>query len=991
MVIGPRPPGDMKFSDIYEAVHRGILQNNRLLMLRTPLGENTLIPIRAHGSAKIGRDYTWTVDVASLQADIKLLSLIHQPVTLLIQQPTAAYANLDYRPVHGFVRQFNYLGADGSLSVYQIEFGSAVYFLSRSHDDNFWLDRDTRDIISDVFNKYPQLQGRFRFNLTNSPRNRSYCRQSESDLDFIHRLLEDEGWYFYWEHANEQNSDNTTLVIVDRISALPQSKSVEFYRGNTGDEADGFTQWSIVQTMQSMEFVSRSSDYKRPWAAFEASSTLDPSSTTYTVEQRRERQIRNIPAVPMIVYEPTAYGYPDVDSGQTRARIRTQAWGSASQRYRAVGGVGWMDAGSRFVLDHHPRHDELDSNDREFMAIRLDWFIENNVPIGQHSATFTHSLQSELTRVQTTHGNSPNVRPQAADGSTGFFLVEVEAQRANVEYRSPFEHAKPLMKIEYAIVGAQGNEEASADAYNRVRGRFTWDHRSPAGSANTSPWLLSLHSDTGDRYGSVHVPRKGELVAIGHLGGDCDKPFILGRLNAGDAQPPWHTNVLLSGFQSRGFGDTGAYSALLHDDSTHQAATRLTTFAGDESGSYTLFHQGYLIAQDGNTRGDYLGMGFLTHTDDYGTVRAKKGLYLSTHPKSHDDEQLDVQEAREQLIGSTGVIEGLSSISDQHNAESLKDGHDALTSFTDSTQSSFTPEAKGGRTAGGGTGDANAFKKALMLLASPFGIGMSTQDSMHITADRHINLVSGLNTYIASARSLVANAAGVISMFSQATIKVFAKGPIQVQSHDANIEVLAKAVLKLLAHGDVEIAAGGKLVLTAGGASITLEGGNVRTHAPGLVETKAAQHQKAGPASLHYPIPDLPKEQRPVGDQHFVLRSHGGQPVPNQRYRVTAGDKVIEGRTDANGKTELVEGDIGQPVHFELLENYDEHFILRDPLGQPIANMPYQIKSASGQLISGTSDAEGKTSLLTSEKIEHLELLHAPGDEAEYPEGTGVN
>lgn len=921
MVIRPRSPGDMKFSDIYEAVHRGILQHNRLLMLRTPLGENTLIPIRAHGSAKVGRDYTWTVDVASLQADIKLLSLIHQPVTLLIQQPTAAYADLDYRPVHGFVRQFNYLGADGNLSVYQIEFGSALYFLSRSQDENFWLDSDAQEIISDVFNKYPQLQGRFRFNLASAPRNRSYTRQSESDLDFVHRLLEDEGWYFYWEHDADQNSDSTTLVIVDRVAALPQSKSVEFYRGNTGDEADGFTQWSIVQTMQSMEYLSRSSDYKRPWASFEASSSLDPSSTTYTVEQRREQQTRSIPVAPMTVYEPTAYGYADTDRGRARARIRTQAWGSAAQRYRAGGGVRWMDAGARFTLDHHPRHDELDSRDREFMAIRLDWFIENNVPIGRHSATFPHSLQSELTRVQTVQGKSSNVPSQAADGSTGFYLVEVEAQRTNVEYRSPFEHAKPLMKIEYAIVGAQGSEEAWADAYNRVRARFTWDHRSAAGAFNTSPWLLSLHADTGDRYGSVHVPRKGELVAIGHFGGDCDKPFILGRLNAGDAQPPWHTNVLLSGFQSRGFGDTGAYSALLHDDSTHQAATRLTTFSGNETGSYTLFHQGYLIAQDGNTRGDYLGMGFLAHTDDYGTVRAKKGLYLSTHPKSHDDEQLDVKEAQGQLIGAESTIESLSSVSEQHQAETLKDGHDALKSFTDATQSSFTPEAKGGRTAGGGTGGANSFKKALMLLASPVGIGTSTQDSMHITADRHINLVSGIDTYIATARSFVASAAGVVSMFAQMGMKLFAKGPVQIQSHQANIEVLAKAVLKLLAQGDVEIAAGGKLVLTAGGASITLEGGNIRAHAPGIVDVRGSQHSLNGPAQMNYQLPLLPTDNLHSG--WFKAVDHTGQPIAGLPYKIAHGSQVHYGYSDDEGKTRKVIA--ASPDQMEVTWN-PEHF-----------------------------------------------------------------
>jgi uncharacterized protein involved in type VI secretion and phage assembly len=54
----------------------------------TPLGKNALIPLRARGSARIGRDYSWTIDIASLRDDTALFSLMHQPVTLWIQQQT---------------------------------------------------------------------------------------------------------------------------------------------------------------------------------------------------------------------------------------------------------------------------------------------------------------------------------------------------------------------------------------------------------------------------------------------------------------------------------------------------------------------------------------------------------------------------------------------------------------------------------------------------------------------------------------------------------------------------------------------------------------------------------------------------------------------------------------------------------------------------------------------------------------------------------------
>ncbi|MCA8350774.1 contractile injection system protein, VgrG/Pvc8 family, partial [Burkholderia cepacia] len=198
MALRRPAPGDLKNRDLYEAVHRGLLQHDRLLMLDTPLGKNALTPLRARGSSGIGSDYHWTIDVASLRDDTALLSLMHQPVTLWIQQRTVLYADSVYRPVHGFVHQVGYLGGDGSVSTYQLEFSSALIFLSKTHNDEGWLEKDAREIISDVFNRYPQLQGRFRFDLTREPAVRSWCRQSESDLHFVYRLLEDEGMYLRW-------------------------------------------------------------------------------------------------------------------------------------------------------------------------------------------------------------------------------------------------------------------------------------------------------------------------------------------------------------------------------------------------------------------------------------------------------------------------------------------------------------------------------------------------------------------------------------------------------------------------------------------------------------------------------------------------------------------------------------------------------------------------------------------------------------------------
>ncbi|HDR8967127.1 type IV secretion protein Rhs [Burkholderia vietnamiensis] len=896
--------GELSSSGLFDAFHRGILQNDRLLKLDTPLGANTLVALRAEGHAKIGRDYRWTIDVASMRTDLALLSLMHQPVTLWIQQETAPFAESTYLPVHGFVHRIGMLGADGGLAVYQLEISSALHFLGHTRDDHFWLEKDAREILANVFDRYPQLQGLYRFDTVGTPRVRSYCRQAESDLNFVHRLLEDEGWYFYWEHATTQSGEppKTTLVIVDRLSSLPQPKDATYTRGNASNESNGVAQWAAIQTLQSVRYTTRSFDYKRPNYDFEAVSEIE--STTYEIEQRRQRETQSIPTVPMEVFESTPYGYPTTDAGGSRAQLHTQAWDAQALRYAAVAGLRWIDAGRRFVLNDHPRHSNPDAKHREFVAIEARWLVENNVPIARQGAAFPHSLQRRVSDAKAVRGSDFQSPPHPADGETGFFVVDVEAQPTTIEYRSPFEHRKPIMHIEHAIVVAPEGEEAWADESNRIRVRHAWDRQSPAGAFNTSPLLLSLQSDTGNSYGSVHVPRAGEWVAISHWGGDCDRPFVLGRLNGGTTPPPWHTNVLLSGFQSSGFGGTGAFNSFVHDDSTNQGATRLTSFTGS---SYSSFHQGYLISHDRNKRGRYLGAGFRIHTDDYGAVRANRGLYLSTHAKAHDAEQLDVVEARDQLTRSGMLVESLSSASATAQAESLEGSQDTLKAVAKATEHPVSGQTSGGRTDGGGTGEANGFAAPIIMMATPADIGLTSRQSTSIAADRHINLTSGEHTHLATGKSLIVAAAEKISLFVQkAGMKLFAaKGKVEIAAQSDSLSLFADRDVTVTSNqGRVVIEAKQELILKCGGSYIRITAEGIEDGSRGPRTIKSASFSRQGPSSIAEHMNSLPKTA--FNDPYVLRHSITGEVLKNHPYEFVRSDgTVIKGVTDELGKTSV--------------------------------------------------------------------------------------
>ena len=352
------------------------------------------------------------------------------------------------------------------------------------------------------------------------------------------------------------------------------------------------------------------------------------------------------------------------------------------------------------------------------------------------------------------------------------------------------------------------------------------------------------------------MPRIGEEVIVDWMSGDCDRPIVTARLYNGATKPQWHTDGVLSGFRSKEYAGSG-YNQLVMDDATGQNRVQLYS-----SMANSALHIGYLIEQSGNTRGAYVGSGFDLRSDAYGAVRASQGLYVTTHPKTVSSQPLDVREAQQQLVGGESLLESLSGASEAHQADTLQPGRNALKTFTDATQQSASGTASGGRTAGGGTGNANAFAQPVMLFGSPAGIGMASQQSLQMVADKHVNVISGQSTHIAAGKSLIASVISSVSLFAQNSgIKLFAgKGKVEIRAHDDDVQLTAQKTVKVVAAtAQIDIASKQPILLTSGGAYIRIGNGSIEIHAPGKVDFKGGNHSFSGPTSLDYPLPRLPE------------------------------------------------------------------------------------------------------------------------------------
>ncbi|WP_341774471.1 type VI secretion system Vgr family protein [Burkholderia gladioli] len=882
----------MNLNDLTQALQGGLIQQDRLIKADIPsLPANTMVPCRVLTDSELGRDFSVTLDMISTASDVELKAVIAQPMTLWIQQ-----ADKSYLPTNGYIHTARRLGADGSFTAYQLVFASWMHFLRFRSDMRYWQDQSIDAIITDVFNQHPQAQGHFQFALSKPLPSRSYCRQSESDWNFVHRLMEEEGLFGFWRQSKDGKSH--TLVVTDDVHSLDDISinPIEFYRSGAGSEVDAFTQWMGSRTLQSSMHTTRTFDYKAP------SSSANPKGTTLPTMAGQG----NLPEQAEIYEYTGAYTYGRQDRGEYLSKIRLEEWESRAKRFFAAGGVRSIDAGLRFELNGHPEHDRDPTAQREFAAIKVRRYVENNLPLSKQEAHFPHSLQMALRHAKSGYAG---IAINHDDGSAGFYLAEVEAQRITVPYRSPFEHKKPEMHLETAIVVGPSGEEVYTDELNRVKVRFIWD-RLNDGDERASCWVRVAQSDTGGGYGGVHMPRVGEEVIVGYVGGDCDRPIVLHRIYNGAVKPQWHSNGILSGHRSKEYGGNG-YNQMVMDDATGQNRVQLMS-----SSANSLLHLGYLIDQSGNSRGAYLGNGFDLRTDDYGAVRASRGLYITTHPKSPKSQPLDVRETQQQLVNAESIVESLSEISEQHQAESLQGAQDTMRALTNATQNSVNGAmGGGGNTAGGGTGNANVFQQPVMVFGSPAAIGLSSQQSIHTAATEHINLVSGQSTHIAAGKSLIASIGEKLSLFVQnAGMKLFsAKGKIEIQAHADNIEMMAQKAVKVLsATQNIEVAGKQEILITSGGAYIRLKDGNIEIHAPGKIDIKGAQHIFNGPAQQSYPLPALP--------------------IPSDM-------KCFSNRLDMSGLDAIAAS---------------------DGTTHAWANAPYYVATASGTIIaSGTTDAFG--------------------------------
>ncbi|WP_175725323.1 type VI secretion system Vgr family protein [Burkholderia ambifaria] len=499
------------------------LQSNRLFTIQTPMkGRSDLVLVDFHGTEGLSQNFEFHVRLASQDSNIELKKLIGQPVTITLQL-TDALASSEERYFHGYVANFTHLDHDGSFTVYSATIVPWLWMLSRSRDIRIFQEESTEAILSKVFREYGKIAS-FEFRLSKATKNRSYCTQyRETDLEFVERLMQEDGLFFFFEHAKE----NHKLIITDNsIAAKPisgRSPVLQYTKGEALDNLAVITSFQASRQLESTNVGLKTFDYKVPHARRFVSGGTEVNQG-------------EVPSYEVYDYL-GEHGFPDSDRGEALTRFRTQALAAHSKIFIGTSTSRRVSPCQYFELDDHYDHGSTKPEDHQFLLTTVTHSGTNNYQAGEGAATY----QCSFTCI-----------------------------RKKIPYRPAFTIERPtIIGPQTAVVVGPEGEEIYTDNLGRVKVQFHWD-RLGKRDQGSSCWVRVGQPWAASGFGMIQIPRIGNEVVVIFLDGNPDRPLIISSVYNSANMPPWGlpANATQSGILTRSTktGNVNTANAIRFED-----------------------------------------------------------------------------------------------------------------------------------------------------------------------------------------------------------------------------------------------------------------------------------------------------------------------------------------------------------------------------------------------------------------------------------------
>lgn len=503
--------------------------------LKTPLGDDLFLLACFTGHEAISRLFQFDLHLQSKQTDVDIASILGKAATVSLVLPDGSE-----RYFNGIVSAMSHAGAgkagDGSgllgLMEYRASLVPWIWLLTRQSDCRIFQSLTVPEIITQIFAK-PEYQtaARFDMRLHGEQAKREYCVQyRETDFNFVTRLMEEEGIWYFFEHSDDEH----LLVITNYPSYSEDGPESSLQSYDDGAATNVISQWSVGAEIRPGKYTHRDYNFTTP------SLDLTRSAESST---KSDYEIYDYPGE-----------YDNFSRGTALANLRIEEEGTPAQVVSGSGSCYDFAPGMKFSLANHYRPSE--NGDYQLTSV-------------SHSAS-----QADASSTSSEDNNKP------LKYSNRFECVPFATR-----FRPPRVTPEPVMRgSQTATVVGPSGEEIYTDKYGRVKVRFHWD-RSTGAPEDTSCWIRVSQPSAGSGWGSVQIPRVGQEVIVDFLEGDPDQPIITGRVYNGDQMPPYPLpdKGMVSGMKSNSTKGGGGYNEISMDDT--KSKEQITVHAQHDMGT----------------------------------------------------------------------------------------------------------------------------------------------------------------------------------------------------------------------------------------------------------------------------------------------------------------------------------------------------------------------------------------------------------------------
>ncbi len=722
--------------------------------------------------------------------------------------------------VHGMVTRLEWLSTSQDQSHYRLTLSSRLALLGYTRQCAVFQNQSVPEVVEQVLRKHGLEGADFEFRLERTYPPREIITQwRETDLQFIRRILSEVG--IYWRTEMDDTRELDTYIFAD--SQLNYQFDVRLPYSEPSGLFDGAAEsvWDVRTWHNIATGTVATRDYNYRTAATPMDATVSVRSDAVTTGEHYRY------AAPYRDAGDDASPEPETESGAFYARLHHERELNRSARIHLFSNAAHLTPGQ--VLE--PQGDVITA-------------LEEGVVLTL--VTYRGARDSRL-----------HVSVWGMPYTERYCFRPAEIPRPEIHGTLPARTESREKNDIYAHLDEQG----------RYRVRLDFD-RSDSEPGYGYLWLRMAKPYAGDTLG-WHTPLiDGTEVAIAYSNGDIDLPYIAYALHDSE-----HPDLVNRDNHTRHILRTPANNKLRMEDKRGEEHIKLATEYGK-----TQLNTGHLVDAQGQRR----GQGTELRTDEWGTIRAGKGLFVSADAQA---KALDRDAALKEIDRLNQQLQQLEMAAEQ--AQALK-------ADVDSQIEMFEQRLKP--------------LNEVVLFSAPEGMALTSGEHLQMTATKNIAINAGGDISIGTMGNMTALAGEKLGLFArtgQLSVKS-GEGAVEVQAQNASLRLFAEKKLTLSSASDISFAGKKRITLIGGGSYLRLEAGKVEYGTTATYIRKVKRTMFAGANSTPTPSISIPLVDDLIRngffDEQFRILDDSGKPMANVPYFISSENgETFKGVTDNQG------------------------------------------------------------------------------------------